>query len=265
MNNVIWHNGFFVPDGPVFCADDRIRLGDGVFDTMLAVDGSPVFARDHFDRLHRHADVMGIVCPYAPDELIAVSADILKKNNILQGRAVIHTVLTRGAGAPGIMIPENAAPSCVMRASALMNSPPRRRAAVIARTVRRNVDSPLSRIKSLNYGDQIMALREVRQRDADEAIMLNGAGNLTCASAGNVFAVVDGTIYTPPLSDGVMDGIIRGRILSMDLAQERSINEADMVRAESIFITSSISGILPLDSLDGRLLSLPPLTTAQIF
>lgn len=58
--NIIWLNGRFVNESPVFLPSDRIRIGDGVFDTMLAVDGVPVHANEHFKRLLGHADVLRI-------------------------------------------------------------------------------------------------------------------------------------------------------------------------------------------------------------
>ena len=52
--------------------------------------------------------------------------------------------------------------------------PPAR--AIVARGVRRNAGSPLSRLKTLGYLDNVLALREARDAGADEAILLNGEG-----------------------------------------------------------------------------------------
>ena len=72
--NIIWLNGRFVNESPVFLPSDRIRIGDGVFDTMLAVDGVPVHANEHFKRLLGHADVLRHPAPPQPSTTSPVAS-----------------------------------------------------------------------------------------------------------------------------------------------------------------------------------------------
>jgi branched-subunit amino acid aminotransferase/4-amino-4-deoxychorismate lyase len=114
---------------------------------------------------------------------------------------------------------------------------------IIANDVRRNEGSPLSRIKSLNYADNVLAMREAMQHKADDAIMLNNKGMVCCAATANIFIVLDGQWMTPPLTDGVLDGIMRAEMIRERAAQEISISVDDLKRAEEIYLTSSLIGM----------------------
>ena len=69
--------------------------------------------------------------------------------------------------------------------------------------------SPTTRVKCLGYLDNILAAREAAEKGADEALLLNGAGNLASASAANLFAVIDGELVTGKLGADV--GLERGQ------------------------------------------------------
>ena len=204
---IIYHNGQWAEDQAIFNFNDRIRLGDGVFDTMLVVDGTPIHYDLHAKRLIHDAKTLGIIIDRLPDP-----NEIIQKNNAEKGHYAINTIITRGIGERGLMPPETPQPTIAMRITPVPDEfPPIH--AIISETVRRNEGSPLSRIKSCNYGDNILALLEAKKQSANEAILLNNKGLVTCASAGNIFAEIDGKLYTPPLSDGCMDGVTRKIIL----------------------------------------------------
>ena len=241
---IAWVNGVFLDDAAasVPVTDRGLTLGDGVFDTLLAVDGAVIDAPAHFSRLQRHAAVMGIAVDSAAWEKTAAS--LLTRNGFIAGRHAVRTTVTRGPGARGIAVPENAAPAVIMRAApAPAPSGPAR--VIVARHVRRNEGSPLSRIKSLNYGDNVMAWREAAAAGADDALMLNNAGHVACATASNVFAHIDGAWVTPPLADGAMDGIVRASLLADGFAREETITAAMLARAGDILLTNSIAGKRP--------------------
>ncbi|MBI4030549.1 MAG: aminotransferase class IV [Proteobacteria bacterium] len=247
----VFLNGEFIEEGaaalPV--TDRGFTLGDGVFDTMLAADGSLVDADAHFNRLLKHAAVLKI--PVNMDvEALKKTAHRLIGQPASQ-RAAIRTTVSRGPGERGLTPPESPQQTILMRVSPASDpstSPPPH--LVIAETVRRNEHSPLSRIKSLNYGDNILALMEARGKGTDDAIILNTAGKAACATAANIFVLIGGELFTPPVSDGAMPGITRQKLLPK--AIEKSLGIEDMMEADSIYLTSSILGIRAAKSLNGR-------------
>lgn len=261
----VWHNQRLKDDNtPVFTFADRIRLGDAVFDTILAIEGSLVRPHLHFDRLLSHARVMGIPCDKPVSEFIEVARSVLKQGRLEERRAAINTIISRGPGERGLDPPVPADIQIVMRAvPAASDFPPVH--AVIAETVRRNEGSPLSRIKSVNYGDNILAIREARQKNGNEAIMLNNAGNVACASGSNVFVVHRGQLYTPPVADGAMPGLVRLKVIEELGAVEKSLTPEDLKNADGVYLTSSIRGAVPLATLDGQDIPEPSLTIDKDF
>ena len=248
---IIYHNDQWIEDKAIFTFNDRIRLGDGVFDTMLIIDGTPVHYDIHAKRLIHDAKTFGITVNSLPD-----LNEIIKKNNAEKGRFALNTIITRGVGERGLMPPEIPHPTIVMRIAPVPDEfPPIN--AIISETVRRNEGSPLSRIKSFNYGDNILALIEAREKNANEAILLNNKGFVTCASAGNIFAVINGKLITPPLSDGCMDGVTRKIILEKMGGLEQSFTAEDLQNAQGLYITNSIRGASPIISFNGKPISAP--------
>ena len=253
MSDFIWYNGHWLSGRQAALnARDRIRLGDGVFDTMLSVGGQAIYAEHHFKRLKDACVTMGIAFTMGQHSFNGVVADLIRRNKATDARYAVNTLVTRGAGARGLMPADDVTPSVILmitKAPAPEDFPPVH--AIIAQTVRRNEGSPLSRIKSCNYGDNILALNEAKQRGANEAILLNNAGYVTCASAGNLLVAMGTRLYTPPLSDGVMNGIQRSHLVTQSKVEERSLLPDDLKNAEALYLVNSIRGITPIVKLEG--------------
>lgn len=251
---IVWNNGKFTDEsGAVFTASDRSLLGDGVFDTLLAIGPDLRYGREHMERLLRHGAIIGINSPYTPEELLGHVGRTLERNNIREGFHAVKTILTIGPGSRGMDLPAKQEPSCVITVGPVPapdSLPPV--SAVVARSTRRNEFSPLSRIKSLSYADNRLAREEARRAGADEAMLLNAAGRPVCAAAGNLFVQMEGEIYTPPLHDGVIDGVTRRLLLTSGAAKEKSLSESDLEKCEGAWVANSITGIRQVSSLNGR-------------
>ena len=228
--------------------DRGLTLGDGVFETM-AVRGGQISRLDgHLARLHRGAGVLGFDSPMAGEDLAAALNSVLQANAITEG--VLRLTLTRGPAPRGLLPPKTPAPSLIITASASVPDSGGPVTAVIVTGTRRNEQSPLSRIKSLNYLDNILAVREAREKGADEALLRNGAGNLASASSSNLFAVIGGVLVTPPPTDGCLDGVMRADVLRNLNGTERSLAPGDLAGASEAFLTNCLS-VRPLTSVDG--------------
>ena len=130
--------------------------------------------------------------------------------------------------------------------------PPRH--AIVARGIRRNDHSPLSRIKALNYADHVLALREACAAGVTEAILLNTNNCVACATTANIFMLVDDAWWTPPLADGVIDGVVRAALLRAGSVRERTLHDSDLMAATGIVLSNSLRGAWALHSVDGRAL-----------
>lgn len=237
---IVWRDRHFMAEdqAAIPVTDRGLTLGDGVFDTALAVDGAVMDCAAHFTRLRAHAAVMDI--PLDTHDFAAAAHELLARNGFTAGRYAIRTTVTRGPGLRGLLPPAEPVPTVIMRASPVPAAADDIVKLAIS-PMRRNEGSPLSRIKSLNYGDNVMALLAARAAGADDAVMLNNRGEVACASASNIFVMVDNIWITPPLSAGAMDGIIRAQWLRDGRAREETI-APQQLRGADIILTNSVMG-----------------------
>lgn len=237
-------------------ADRGFTLGDGVFETLRAYGGRPFRLDGHLARLEAGAAALGIPVPLPPARIAAAVAETLAANGLTAGDAAIRITLTRGPGPRGLLPPETARPTLMITTSSYRSAPPRALSAVIA-GIRRNEHSPLSRLKTLNYLDNVLAQCEAAERGADEAILLNTAGRLACAARANLFVLRGNALLTPPPSEGVLPGIARAEVLSIAAGLGIHAHEAPLERdavadADEAFLANSLIEIAGLGGIDGR-------------
>ncbi|MEP9378974.1 aminotransferase class IV [Aquabacter sp. CN5-332] len=246
----VWLNGA-VLDADAACiapGDRGFTLGDGLFETMQARDGVVLRLDAHLARLARSAAVIDLNLPAV--DFPAALAATLAANGLASG--VLRLTVTRGSGPRGVLPPAAPVPTVLITAAPLAAPAPPARL-VIAQITRRNEFSPLSGIKSLNYLDNILARQEAAARGADDAVLLNTQGRVAETTIANLFVVCGGEMLTPPLGEGSLPGVMRAEVLRLG-AVERALMPEDLVRAEEIFLTSSL-GIRSVGEMEGRSLS----------
>ena len=180
------------------------------------------------------------------------------------GTSAVRVTLSRGAGGRGAN--SSAAPAViVLSINALGESRPYPPLRVITSSIRRNETSPLSRVKSTSYGENLAARRAATEAGADEALMLNLAGRPACLAMGNIFLrTASGDWVTPPADEGVREGYMRGQVLARLAAEGCAVHIRPVIAAElletgaSLFGVNSLWGMRPVQSLDGHMLKVIP-------
>lgn len=241
--------------------DDRgLTLGDGLFETLLVVDGQPMLWPQHIARLVRGCAALGLPPPHEP-ALQAAARAAIEQAGLARGEAALRLTWTAGSGGRGLDRPAAPEPRLLAAAAPVGRPQPAR---LVTASVRRNDGSPASRLKTLSYLDNVLAREEARAAGGDEALMLNTRGEVACAGAANVFWVREGRIFTPALECGVLDGVARAVVLDFARESGLAIEEvrgppAMLAAAEAAFLTNSLTGVRAVASLDGRPLSGSPL------
>ena len=237
-------------------ADDRgLLLGDGLFETLLADCGKLTRFDEHAARLSRGCAVLGL-----PDSgreaLFQAASAAVARAGLAEARAAVRLTWTAGGGGRGLDRPLTLAPRLIGAASpAPASTAP---LTVVTSSVRRNEGSPASRLKTLAYLDNVLARREARAAGADEALMLNGRGcQVACAAAANLFWILDGRLFTPALSCGVLDGVVRGLVLRSAADLGAPVEEVEagsdvLAHCTAMVLTNSLIGVRAVASLDGR-------------
>lgn len=121
---------------------------------------------------------------------------------------------------------------------------------VVATRTRRNAFSPLSRHKTLNYLDSIIARQEAQERGADDALLLNTSDRVAEASASNLILRHGSGLLTPPMSEGALPGIMRGILVEQFNIVEAPISRSMLAEADALFVCNSLS-IRGIGQLDG--------------
>jgi branched-chain amino acid aminotransferase len=251
---MIYLNGTIVP--PDFAridpADRGFTLADGLFETLRAYRGRPFRLADHLERLTHSADALGIPLLFDAPVIAEAVLEVLAANNLSE--AAIRITITRGTGPRGLAPPADVKPTLLITAADYAPPPELCTAALVG--IRRNEGSPLSRMKSLAYLDNVLAAAEAARLQAEEAILLNNAGLVAGGARANLFAVLDGRLVTPPAADGVLPGIARRVVLELAEALripavEASLSPGELGGAREIFLTNSLFELRSVSRLDG--------------
>jgi branched-chain amino acid aminotransferase len=236
---------------PVLFADNRgVRYGDAVFESMRFAHGEILFYEDHFDRLRRAMDVIGI----RDNENFSVNnlrfrIHALVQANRISGSAKIRLTVFRNG--EGTYVPQTSTSSFIIHSEPLptenfvMNTEGLR--IDIFRDMKKQVNI-LSPYKSANSVLYVLAGLFKTKNNLDDCIILNDKENISEAITSNIFIRKNNQTITPPLSDGCIDGVMRKNILRLMEQEgisciEKSLTVSDLQTADEIFLTNVSMGI----------------------
>lgn len=246
------------PAGRVSAFDHALLTGDGVFETLRVYGGMPFAVRRHLDRLARSAAGMRLPSP-DPARLRRAMDQVVDANGVSEGRLRITVT---GGPSPLGSDRGDVAPTVIVAGGSLPPWPPTTDVVVVPWP--RNERGALVGLKTVSYGENVVALAHARDRGAGEAVFGNLAGNLCEGTGTNVFVGVGGRLLTPPLSSGCLPGVTRDLLLELVPVTEGDLPLSALAGVDEAFVSSSTREVQPVRNVDGRPLgSVPgPLTLA---
>jgi 4-amino-4-deoxychorismate lyase len=239
----------FRDGGSVSAADRGFTYGDGLFETLRVVDGVvPLWAR-HAARLLDGCARLQL----QPPALAAVRDEILRLCTGLPD-AVVRVTLSRGVGERGYALPQRQQPTLVVSVAPLALDPVATHDGLAVRvcTTRLAMQPALAGLKHLNRLEQVLARAEWSDPAIGEGLLCDMEGNLACATAANLFVVIDGELATPPVDRCGVAGVARAEVMAVRPVTVASFSVADLLRASEVFLTSAVRGILPVRALGAR-------------
>ncbi len=261
----MWVNGRMVkPDRPHLRADDHgVIVGDGVFETLLAVPdgtGTAAFAvRRHLERLRRSARALRLECPYSDDELRAAIAECL---DAAPAAGIVRVTVTSGGGPLGSGRSGARGSAVVIAGDRPPRFPPG--AAVSVVPFPRNERGALAGVKTTSYAENVLALELARERGASEAIFADTRGRVSEGTGSNIFWSDGERLHTPPLDTGCLAGITRALLLERLDAAETCLAVEELAGVPEAFLASSVRAVQSIARIDGTGLPVVdgPLTVA---
>lgn len=253
------------PDRLAVPLDDRgLNLADGVFETLLWRSDGPVLWLQHWQRLQQGCALLDLAPEPQAARIQALAAEGFRRLGSSSGQAALRITISRGPGQRGLALPQPQQPRLWLQCNAI--TPCFDPVDVItSRLVRRHGDCASSRCKTLNYTDAVIARREARMADADDALLPSGTGHYSCATTANLWVQQGMDWLTPGLDQGCLPGIMRGQLLQHSNSHEGPVSRQTLLAGGGVLL-NSIS-CRPIRSLDGHAPrhQLSPAVAEQLF
>jgi branched-chain amino acid aminotransferase len=240
--------------------------GDAIYEVWRTYHGVILAWEEHHARLEASARALHFTLAFTRDEIlhqVARTVAAYRDATSQRGDVYIRLQVSRGAGAIGLdPALADAVEFVLLVQRCPVATPEQRRDGLTLSTateLRRNPIQALNPAwKTGNYLNNVLGLREARARGADDVVMLNLEGEITEASTSNIGFVCQGTVLTPPLAAGILEGITRGLLLRKIAATagvamcERRVVPGELAGMSECFLLSSTRDVSPVRAIDGH-------------
>lgn len=235
---------------PLFTSHNRsFRYGDGLFESMRMINGKLLFAQRHMSRLMLGVNLLQL---RLPDNFVTVSLEewckrLAERNGITQGARIRLTVFRNDGGYYHPLVNEA---SWLLEMWSLEDKYELNEKGIsveLYQDIRKPINK-LSTLKTANSQLYVLAALFARTMNVDDSVLINQNGNVIEATGSNLFAAKNGVLYTSPLSEGCVAGVMRNVI--MEIAQENRIAVYEvplpfsvLLNSDEIFLTNAVRGI----------------------
>ncbi len=263
--DTIWQDGDFVDwdDATVHVLTHALHYGTGIFEGVRCYDtdeGPAIFRWDeHLERFYQSAQPYDMEIPFSRTELTEATLELLRREELRS--CYIRPVAFYGYGSLGVSPKENPVDTAIAAwpwGTYLGEEALERGVDVMISSWRKYASSqvPTNAKTTGLYVNSLLAGEEARRNGYTEAIVLNKEGQVAEGPGENVFLVRDGEIYTPGLSQSILDGVTRNTVI--ELARERdytvhdqaTISRGELNTADELFFTGTAAEVTPIRKVD---------------
>lgn len=256
MHPHVLYNDQIVPATEAILRPGQLGLlaGWGVFTTLRIYEGIPFAFERHWSRITRDAGKINVSLErFERDAVRRQLLALVEQNESYEASMRLCIFRSEGGVWEG--------PGAGYESDLIAFSIPVRD---FKRTVKlgvteqgRHAASPFAGTKTLSWSHNLTMVENAYKDGFDETVLLNERGEVAECTSANIFAVIDGQAYTPPLSSGPLPGVTREVMLNeIDTngaaLEERVLSLDDLYRAEEVFITSSTRELIPVVRIGDR-------------
>ena len=256
----VYLNGAFVPANAakISVFDRGLLFADAVYEGFGLLEGDMIDLPYHYARLTRSLDTIGIANPFSMDEVYGLILELNQRNGIDTGFSYLQ--ITRGAQSPrDFVYAEGLCPNifafAMPQTSWFAEQTPR------AIRLRSQPDLRWARrdIKTTNLLAQVMAKNAAAGAGADEALLIDTDGHVTECGSTSFYIIKEGTLITRPLSNDILHGCTRKRVVSVAAAlgipvEERLFTLSEALAADEAFHTAASFYVKPVGEIDGQVI-----------
>jgi len=244
------YNGDFIESDQISL--DQVKrgfnFGDGLFETIRVGDGKPLFLKAHFKRFFKGLDELKInYSEINPNILSSKIEELINVNNIVNGARIRLSAFRSGSGTyMPISNDLNYLIEVFPIESNFYNTNKRGLSVDLFNDLNKSYNR-LSCYKTSNALLYIMASLYASENNCDDVFILNDNGNVIESTNSNVFISSNGVLYTPPLSEGCVGGIMRMKLINLAISKgivvyENKMPPQHLMAADEIIITNTIQG-----------------------
>lgn len=243
---IIFNGSLVLADSPIFtAAHEALKYGIGAFETMRYDNGDIAFVQWHIERLNRALLALGIGhCIFDAHKVLKEVDTLVEANKAFGAHRIRLAVYVKSFGYDYVL--ENFA----------INGYPKEIELGVFSGANKGLSS-LSSFKLNNYLPYYLAGQFAARENYGDVLVLNSEGNICETSVANVFIVKNNVVYTPPLSEGCIDGVFRKFLMESlsavnNTVVEKPIALQELSVADEIFTTNSIRGITKVISFENK-------------
>jgi branched-chain amino acid aminotransferase len=263
--DTIWQDGEFVDwdDAQIHVLSHGLHYGTGIFEGVRCYDtekGPAIFRWDeHLDRFYQSGKPYNMEIPYSREELTEATLELVRRQGLES--CYIRPIAFYGYDSLGVSprdCPVDVAIAAWPWGTYLGEDALERGVDVMVSSWRKHASSqiPTNAKTTGLYVNSLLAGEEARRNGYVEAIVLNKEGQVAEGPGENIFLVRDGEIYTPGLSQSILDGITRQTAIT--LARERgytvhdqaTISRGELNTADELFFTGTAAEVTPIRKVD---------------
>ena len=252
----IWMDGAFIParEAKIHVLSHALHYASAVFEGERAYNGKVFKLREHTDRLHKSADILGFKIPYTSAQIDEATAELLKKNNLTN--AYVRPIAWRGCMNMGVATPARDdihlaltcwewpsyfSPEARAKGIKLMWSPWKRPSPETAPTAAKAAGLYMICTISKNMAED---------KGFSDALFLDWRGQVAEATGANIFMVKDGALFTP-IPDCFLDGITRRTVIALArelgyTVTEKVIMPDELSKADEVFLVGTAVEVTPV-------------------
>jgi len=251
ISNFIWHNGNLLNEDEGLSFNRRSHLyGDGLFETLRIHKGKICFWESHYFRLMSSMRILRMDIPldWSPDKLASEILTFKPESSTSDYR--VRLSIWRD-GELGYKPTTNSIDWCmhITGINGFGYPNPVRLQKLALFQEHKKSKGLLSTLKMSQSALYILTANFAQEQNVDDAVLLSHDNHVLETSRGNIFILKEGSLVTPSLEDGALRGVMREQVLKLSkniglIATEKKISPFDLLKADEIWITNAIQGIM---------------------
>ena len=245
---VVFHNSAFINEEDLIIkgSNRAFNYGDGFFESIKIINSKPFNFSAHYARFSFASSVLKFKNHETESSLLAIISELIKQNKLINGSVKIH--INRSEG--GKYLPDFTTYEIIISSIKSVGFTQNVPTSLCVFSDEVKTKGKLANIKSVNALVSVIGAIYANELGFENAILKNIDSNCIETTNSNIFVVKAGVIYSPPLSDGCVDGTMRNWVLKQDNVIEKSLTINDIKGADQVFVANAIAGITAVNRVE---------------